>query len=580
MEALDDVPAVHADRQRSAASEYAFGRTSAGTSEASRGSRPRRAAPAGSAGRSRSDSASVADSDDASTMSCSMPEGWRRYTTPDGRPYFFNPAAGGGTQWEPPVLRYVTDDGRAYFYDPITRTTSWDQPEGIGGWQEPIVKQMQRRQAAQMGRATSQADGHIHANGGEGAAPPAIAMLSSEQRRSRLPPDAVAAAAAASAADADEDDSPQVESPQPSGGSPLDGSPGIVVDLAALSSASGGGLTSGQPAPREASDRPPPQPPPQPQQPQPQPQQQGNGGDGGGGPSGAESLGVRDLDSGRYVPFEHADMLWQPMLVRDLDANILLPFSPDAGKSSNSQDLLNPPPLQLRFMGCELEATLLPAPLNLLEYRLYRVSRRKRTEMFAGCRRADERGVTHFDIRWNDGVLKFTGKLEVLPQANPQVQELAMYDDYINYYGFPRELGFIRRKQLQVHADLAPSTGSNAAAEDVLLEVIIPRVFDDGCAAQFRVNAVPGQSMLSMYKQKRAREHMFVLRGRLSVLDQRALVELRHRDAAGELVVVFQARKMKGGKDGKGGLHSWRIGFAHPLSAFQAFCILLSLNMA
>ena len=45
-----------------------------------------------------------------------------------------------------------------------------------------------------------------------------------------------------------------------------------------------------------------------------------------------------------------------------------------------------------------------------------------------------------------------------------------------------------------------------------LLEVIIPRVFDDGCAAQFRVNAVPGQSMLSLYKQKRAREHMFVLR--------------------------------------------------------------------
>ena len=50
--------------------------------------------------------------------------------------------------------------------------------------------------------------------------------------------------------------------------------------------------------------------------------------------------------------------------------------------------------------------------------------------------------------------------------------------------------------------------------------MIIPRVFDDGCAAQFRVNAVPGQSMLSLYKQKRAREHMFVLRGRLSVLDQ------------------------------------------------------------
>ena len=101
-------------------------------------------------------------------------------------------------------------------------------------------------------------------------------------------------------------------------------------------------------------------------------------------------------------------------------------------------------------MGCELEATLLPAPLNLLEYRLYRASRRKRTEMFAGCRRTDDRGATtHFDIRWNDGVLKFTGKLEVLPQANPQVQELAMYDDYINYYGFPRELQPQRQPQPQ-----------------------------------------------------------------------------------------------------------------------------------
>ena len=273
---------------------------------------------------------------------------------------------------------------------------------------------------------------------------------------------------------------------------------------------------------------------------------------------------MRDLDSGRYVPFEHADMLWQPMLVRDLDANILLPFSPDAGKSSNSQDLLNPPPLQLRFMGCELEATLLPAPLNLLEYRLYRVSRRKRTEMFAGCRRTDDRGATtHFDIRWNDGVLKFTGKLEVLPQANPQVQELAMYDDYINYYGFPRELGFIRRKQLQ------------AAGGDCLLEVIIPRVSSGGSAAQFRVNAVPGQSMLSMYKAKRAREHMFVLRGRLTFLDNRALVELRHREADGELTVVFQARRARA-KDG-GANNAWRVGFCHPLSAFQTFCILLAL---
>ena len=98
----------------------------------------------------------------------SLTEGWRRYTTPDGRPYFFNPTSG-GTQWEPPVLRYLTDDGRAYFYDPLTRTTSWEEPEGIGGWQEPIMKQMQRRQET---HAAKGADGGAHA--ATGSAPPGL----------------------------------------------------------------------------------------------------------------------------------------------------------------------------------------------------------------------------------------------------------------------------------------------------------------------------------------------------------------------------------------------------------------------
>ena len=66
-----------------------------------------------------------------------------------------------------------------------------------------------------------------------------------------------------------------------------------------------------------------------------------------------------------------------------------------------------------------------------------------------------------------------------------------MYDDYINYYGFPRELGFIRTKQL-----------TDIGEAGALIELIIPRVSPDGAAAQFRVNAVPGQSMLSMYKQR------------------------------------------------------------------------------
>ena len=57
--------------------------------------------------------------------------------------------------------------------------------------------------------------------------------------------------------------------------------------------------------------------------------------------------------------------------------------------------------------------------------------------------------------------------------------------------GFPRELGFIRTKQLM----------DDIGEAGALIELIIPRVSPDGAAAQFRVNAVPGQNMLSMYKQ-------------------------------------------------------------------------------
>ena len=284
--------------------------------------------------------------------------------------------------------------------------------------------------------------------------------------------------------------------------------------------------------------------------------------------SSPQGLGITDLDTGRTVPFEHADMLWQPLLVRDLDANILLPFAPEEGRSAVAEEMLNPPPEQMRFMSCALERTTLPPPLSLPEYRLYKIGRKRKVEMFAACRRTDVQSGTHFDVRWQDGVLSFTGKLELLPQtaSNPHMQELAMYDDYINYYGFPRELGFIRTKQL-----------TDIGEAGALLELIIPRVSPDGSAAQFRVGAVPGQTMLSMYKSRRAREHMFVLRGRLTVLDNRAVVELRHRDEKGRLNVVLQARRQR---TGRGDAQPWRVGFAHPLSAFQTFCVLLALHTA
>ena len=37
--------------------------------------------------------------------------------------------------------------------------------------------------------------------------------------------------------------------------------------------------------------------------------------------------------------------------------------------------------------------------------------------MFSACRRAEDAGATHFDVRWQDGVLQFTGRLQLLPQS-------------------------------------------------------------------------------------------------------------------------------------------------------------------
>ena len=76
-----------------------------------------------------------------------------------------------------------------------------------------------------------------------------------------------------------------------------------------------------------------------------------------------------------------------------------------------------------------------PSALLLPVYRLFnldksrryldtsrQISRRRKVEMFAACRRADG-AQTHFDVRWQDGVLCFTGKLEPLPQGHsPYVQ--------------------------------------------------------------------------------------------------------------------------------------------------------------
>jgi len=466
---------------------------------------------------------SVGSGVSSAAHSAAMPIGWKRFIDSAGRAYFHNPSTG-KTQWEPPILRYQADDddGLYYYYDPVTRETTWDEPEGIAGWQNP------ERSKRSMGKEQAPA-----LPGGSSRQPKPVAvrpehmtsarLASSPPRRASLPSQEAAELAEKVRTDAEKRMAEKAA-----------GSPSPVHRPAGWGAGSSPGPSSAG-TPKLAAVP----------------------------PARDENLVIKDLDSGRTIPFEHADILWQPMLVRDLDSNILLPFSPDASNAATSQEMLNPPTDQLQVMTCVIEEAMLPPPLSIPEYHMYKVKRKKRQEMFSACQRRTEEGNVHFDIRWRDGPLRFTGKLELLSAKSQEVLELAMYDDYINYYGFPRELGFIRVKRLVM----------SKGEVDSLIEVIIPRITTDGSAAQFRVNAVPGQTMLTMFKQKKARDHMFVLRGRLSLMDSRAMVELRQKDEKGNLPVVLQARRMK-----SSGGTAWRIGFTHPLSAFQSFCTMLALK--
>ena len=465
-----------------------------------------------------------------------MPVGWKRYAaSASGRPYFFNPNTG-GTQWSRPSSATPSTLAR-FGYDPATQRTSWVEP-GRHAWQEMRTQRS--------GAADDDAAGAAAAAAAVAAAAlhdDAAARMAAREARAR----AAAEAAAPPASSVDGRAPSACRSPR------LRRRRRRRAARRARRRARGRarGLRAAEHLRAAAAMS---------------PRRRSLEGASGDGPAAASSaarpdgpLMIRDLDTGRWFRLstptcQGSDVAPTP--------TCCCPF-PDASQAGASQvsaqSARRAPPLPL----VPTRAGDAAAPLALV-VSAAPIERRRRERLFVSA--ASDGGQTHYDVRWRDGALKFTGKLEVLPQparGAAKLVELAMYDDYINYYGFPRELGFIRRKQLQ------------AAGGDCLLEVIIPRVSSGGSAAQFRVNAVPGQSMLSMYKAKRAREHMFVLRGRLTFLDNRALVELRHREADGELTVVFQARRVRA-KDG-GANNAWRVGFCHPLSAFQTFCILLAL---
>ena len=286
------------------------------------------AAGTAAAGSEKGDDPSVASSD----LSCSMPVGWKRYAaSASGRPYFFNPNTGG--MREPPVLRYALDDGRVYYYDPATQRTSWVEPEGVHAWQEPRTQKERRA-------ADDDAD--------EGAAAAAAAVAAAA-----LHDDAAARMAAREAR------ARAVPRPPPRRRRPSTAARRLACRSrrrrrrrrrraarrarrrawdarAAFSAAEHLRVGGDEPAAALAGGR--------------ERRRPGGGFGGGAARRAADDPRPRHWALGAL---EHADMLWQPMLVRDLDSTCCCLFSPDA--SGASQVLLNPPDERLRFLSCQLE---------------------------------------------------------------------------------------------------------------------------------------------------------------------------------------------------------------------------------
>mmetsp|Transcript_7856 Transcript_7856/g.24520 ORF Transcript_7856/g.24520 Transcript_7856/m.24520 type:complete len:320 (-) Transcript_7856:553-1512(-) len=130
-------------------------------------------------------------------------------------------------------------------------------------------------------------------------------------------------------------------------------------------------------------------------------------------------------------------------------------------------------------------------------------------------------------------------------------------DDPSNFYSYPRELGAV----------CIGGTGGKGSK----ISVLMPRVLSSGAAAQFRVLRPDEDGIIARFLAGRAREHICALSGTCSTKNG-GCVELSLPSAdgegAGEHVVVFRAVQAN---------TALSVQYSHPLSAYQAFCIALSL---
>ena len=165
-------------------------------------------------------------------------------------------------------------------------------------------------------------------------------------------------------------------------------------------------------------------------------------------------------------------------------------------------------------------------------------------------------GGCHYNVRLQpqDGAVApggetFCGKL----LCSADGTRYTFCDDPSNFYSWPRELGAV------------------VVSEENLV-VLLPRVHPSGAAAQFRV-LKQEDSIIARFFAGQARQHLSLLSGpwatkRSGGEVQLALLSKASSSGRGDNQrddVVFRAREVQG---------TLTISFCHPLSAYQAFCLL------
>jgi hypothetical protein len=131
-------------------------------------------------------------------------------------------------------------------------------------------------------------------------------------------------------------------------------------------------------------------------------------------------------------------------------------------------------------------------------------------------------------------------------------------DDPSQFYSYPRELGAV-----------CIGDGSGRGNK---ISVLLPRVLQSGAAAQFRVLRPEEDGIIGRFLAGRAREHICALSGVWSTKGGGSVeLSLPAGEGSGgeaENVVAFRAVQSN---------ESLLVQYSHPLSAYQAFCIALSL---